>query len=31
LLQTHVNDVFARTGARDRTRSVRYAYRHGIV
>ncbi|HEX4110016.1 MAG TPA: response regulator transcription factor [Solirubrobacteraceae bacterium] len=30
-VKTHVNRVFAKTGARDRAQAVRYAYRHGIV
>jgi len=30
-VKTHVNHVFAKTGARDRAQAVRYAYQHGIV
>lgn len=29
-VKTHVNRVFAKTGARDRAQAVRYAYQHGI-
>jgi DNA-binding NarL/FixJ family response regulator len=30
-VKTHVNHIFAKTGARDRAQAVRYAYRSGIV
>ncbi|GAA1223313.1 response regulator transcription factor [Kitasatospora nipponensis] len=30
-VKTHINRVFAKTGARDRAQAVRYAYRNGIV
>jgi DNA-binding NarL/FixJ family response regulator len=30
-VKTHVNHIFAKTGARDRAQAVRYAYRHGIA
>jgi DNA-binding NarL/FixJ family response regulator len=30
-VKTHVNHVFAKTGARDRAQAVRYAYRHGLA
>ena len=30
-VKTHVNRIFAKTGARDRAQAVRYAYRHGIA
>ncbi|MFI9269571.1 response regulator [Kitasatospora sp. NPDC052896] len=30
-VKTHVNRIFAKTGARDRAQAVRYAYRAGIV
>jgi DNA-binding NarL/FixJ family response regulator len=30
-VKTHVNHVFAKTGARDRAQAVRYAYRRGIA
>jgi DNA-binding NarL/FixJ family response regulator len=30
-VKTHVNHIFAKTGARDRAQAVRYAYRNGIV
>jgi DNA-binding NarL/FixJ family response regulator len=30
-VKTHVNHIFAKTGARDRAQAVHYAYRHGIV
>ena len=30
-VKTHVNHVFAKTGARDRAQAVRYAYQHGIA
>jgi DNA-binding NarL/FixJ family response regulator len=30
-VKTHVNHIFAKTGARDRAQAVRYAYRHGIT
>lgn len=29
-VKTHVNRIFAKTGARDRAQAVRYAYRHGL-
>jgi DNA-binding NarL/FixJ family response regulator len=29
-VKTHVNHIFAKTGARDRAQAVRYAYEHGI-
>ncbi|MBZ4318182.1 response regulator transcription factor [Streptomyces huiliensis] len=30
-VKTHINRVFAKTGARDRAQAVRYAYRSGLV
>jgi DNA-binding NarL/FixJ family response regulator len=30
-IKTHINRIFAKTGARDRAQAVRYAYRHGIA
>ncbi|AXK33397.1 DNA-binding response regulator [Streptomyces armeniacus] len=30
-VKTHINNLFAKTGVRDRAQAVRYAYRHGIV
>ena len=30
-IKTHINRIFAKTGARDRAQAVRYAYRTGIV
>jgi DNA-binding NarL/FixJ family response regulator len=30
-VKTHVNHIFAKTGARDRAQAVRYAYEHGIA
>ncbi|GAB2732188.1 response regulator transcription factor [Kitasatospora kifunensis] len=30
-VKTHVNRIFAKTGARDRAQAVRYAYRAGLV
>ncbi|WP_035802618.1 response regulator transcription factor [Kitasatospora mediocidica] len=30
-VKTHINRIFAKTGARDRAQAVRYAYRAGIV
>ena len=30
-VKTHVNHVFAKTGARDRAQAVRYAYEHGLA
>ena len=30
-VKTHVNHVFAKTGARDRAQAVHYAYRHGLA
>src|SRR5580700_10992390 len=30
-VKTHVNRIFAKTGSRDRTQAVRYAYTHGYV
>jgi DNA-binding NarL/FixJ family response regulator len=30
-VKTHVNHLFAKTGARDRAQAVRYAYEHGIA
>jgi DNA-binding NarL/FixJ family response regulator len=29
-VKTHINHIFAKTGARDRAQAVRYAYRHGL-
>ena len=30
-VKTHINHIFAKTGARDRAQAVRYAYRHGLA
>jgi DNA-binding NarL/FixJ family response regulator len=30
-VKTHVNRIFAKTGARDRAQAMRYAYRHGYA
>ncbi|MGY1831164.1 response regulator [Geodermatophilus sp. SYSU D01180] len=30
-VKTHVNRIFAKTGARDRAQAVRWAYRHGVA
>lgn len=30
-VKTHINHLYAKTGARDRAEAVRYAYRHGLV
>jgi len=30
-VKTHINRIFAKTGARDRAQAVRYAYQHGIA
>jgi DNA-binding NarL/FixJ family response regulator len=30
-VKTHINHVFAKTGARDRAQAVRYAYQHGLA
>src|SRR5207248_9330394 len=30
-VKTHVNHIFAKTGARDRAQTVRYAYRRGVA
>jgi DNA-binding NarL/FixJ family response regulator len=30
-VKTHINRIFAKTGARDRAQAVRYAYRHGMA
>jgi DNA-binding NarL/FixJ family response regulator len=30
-VKTHVNHLFAKTGARDRAQAVRYAYQHGLA
>ncbi|RFU84433.1 DNA-binding response regulator [Streptomyces triticagri] len=29
-VKTHINNIFAKTGVRDRAGAVRYAYRHGV-
>jgi DNA-binding CsgD family transcriptional regulator len=29
-VKTHINNLFAKTGVRDRAQAVRYAYRYGI-
>ena len=29
-VKTHINRIFAKTGARDRAQAVRYAYQHGL-
>jgi len=30
-VKTHINHIFAKTGARDRAQAVRYAYEHGLA
>jgi DNA-binding NarL/FixJ family response regulator len=30
-VKTHVNRIFAKTGSRDRTQAIRYAYTHGYA
>ncbi|MDX6311797.1 MAG: hypothetical protein QOF44_1261 [Streptomyces sp.] len=30
-VKTHINNLFAKTGARDRAQAVKYAYQHGIT
>jgi DNA-binding NarL/FixJ family response regulator len=30
-VKTHINNLFAKTGVRDRAQAVRYAFRHGIT
>jgi len=30
-VKTHINRIFAKTGARDRAQAVRYAYRTGLA
>jgi len=30
-VKTHVNHLFAKTGARDRAQAVHYAYQHGLA
>ena len=30
-VKTHINRIFAKTGARDRAQAVRYAYQHGLI
>ena len=30
-VKTHVNRIFAKTGARDRAQAVRYAFEHGLA
>ncbi|WP_257584410.1 response regulator transcription factor [Streptomyces sp. TLI_146] len=30
-VKTHINNIFAKTGARDRAQAVRYAYQHGLT
>jgi hypothetical protein len=30
-VKTHVNRIFAKTGSRDRTQAIRYAYPHGYA
>ena len=30
-VKTHINHMFAKTGARDRAQAVHYAYRHGMA
>jgi len=29
-VKTHINNLFAKTGVRDRAQAVGYAYRHGL-
>ncbi len=30
-VKTHINRIFAKSGARDRAQAVRYAYQHGLA
>jgi DNA-binding NarL/FixJ family response regulator len=30
-VKTHINRIFAKTGSRDRTQALRYAYTHGFA
>ncbi len=30
-VKTHINNLFAKTGVRDRAEAMRYAFRHGIA
>ena len=30
-VKTHINHIFAKTGARDRAQAVRYAYQHRLA
>jgi DNA-binding NarL/FixJ family response regulator len=30
-VKTHINNLFAKTGVRDRAQAVRYAYQHGLI
>ena len=30
-VKTHINRIFAKTGAHDRAQAVRYAYQHGLA
>ena len=30
-VKTHINRIFAKTGARDRAQAVRYAYQHRLA
>jgi DNA-binding NarL/FixJ family response regulator len=30
-VKTHINRIFAKTGALDRAQAVRYAYQHGLT
>lgn len=30
-VKTHINHIFAKTGARDRAQAVHYAYQHGVA
>ena len=30
-IKTHINHIFAKTGARDRSQAVRYAYEHNLL